>query len=308
MRDEQQTWASKSSALTLPSRPPAADTAKTLSRIRRSPRWGEYVSWIGVILFLVWTLFPLYWLLITSLKSNDEILRSPPTLFPLHISGAGYVSFGETFGQFLFNSGVVTIGSTIVAMIIGTMAAYSLTRFRFPLLVSGLLWFLVLTVRMTIPVAFIIPLYQILAQLGLYNTLIGLMLAYTLTGLPFVIWLMVSFFSEVPPSLDEAVLVDGGSRLTVFFRIVLPLAAPGLAACAIMAMLFTWNDLLFGLFLTSNADAMTLPVSIVGFITQYATLWSQLASGGVIAIIPMIILVMLIQKQLVRGLTAGAVK
>ncbi len=196
MRDEQQTWASKSSALTLPSRPPAADTAKTLPRIRRSPRWGEYVSWIGVILFLVWTLFPLYWLLITSLKSNDEILRSPPTLFPLHISGAGYVSFGETFGQFLFNSGVVTIGSTIVAMIIGTMAAYSLTRFRFPLLVSGLLWFLVLTVRMTIPVAFIIPLYQILAQLGLYNTLIGLMLAYTLTGLPFVIGLTLCHLAD----------------------------------------------------------------------------------------------------------------
>jgi len=261
-----------------------------------------------VILFLVWTLFPIYWLMITSLKTNDEILRSPPSLFPLHFSGAGYVSFSETFGQFLFNSVVVTIGATIVSMIVGTLAAYSLTRFKFPLVVSGLLWFLVLTVRMTIPVAFIIPLYQILSGLGLYNTLLGLILAYTLTGLPFVIWLMVSFFSEVPPQLDEAVLVDGGTRLTVFLRIVLPLAAPGLAACAIMAMLFTWNDLLFGLFLTANANAMTLPVSIVGFITQYATLWSQLASGGVIAIIPMIILVMLIQKQLVRGLTAGAVK
>ncbi len=305
---DEQTLASSSKAPALPARPAAADTARTLPRAKQGPRWGEYASWIGVILFLVWTLFPIYWLMITSLKTNDEILRSPPSLFPLHFSGAGYVSFSETFGQFLFNSVVVTIGATIVSMIVGTLAAYSLTRFKFPLVVSGLLWFLVLTVRMTIPVAFIIPLYQILSGLGLYNTLLGLILAYTLTGLPFVIWLMVSFFSEVPPQLDEAVLVDGGTRLTVFLRIVLPLAAPGLAACAIMAMLFTWNDLLFGLFLTANANAMTLPVSIVGFITQYATLWSQLASGGIIAIIPMIILVLLIQKQLVRGLTAGAVK
>jgi multiple sugar transport system permease protein len=307
MRDEK-ALASGPTAPALPVRPEAAVTAKALPVARRGPRWREYVSWIGVILFLLWTLFPIYWLLITSLKTNNEILRPPPTLVPVHFSVAGYISFGETFGAFLFNSIVVTIGSTIVAMLIGTFASYSLTRFKFPIFVSGLLWFLVLTVRMTIPVAFIIPLYQILSALGLYNTLVGLILAYTLTSLPFVIWLMVSFFSEVPASLDEAVLVDGGSRLTVFFRVVLPLAAPGLAACAIMAMLFTWNDLLFGLFLTANANAMTLPVSIVGFITQYATLWSQLASGGVIAIIPMIILVMLIQKQLVRGLTAGAVK
>lgn len=303
---DKKAFASVPSTPALPVR--SATTAKAASIARHRPQWGEYASWIGVILFLLWTLFPIYWLLVTSLKTNDEVLRSPPTLLPFHLSVAGYVSFSDTFGQFLFNSVVVTIGATIVSLIVGTLAAYSLTRFKFPILVSGLLWFLVLTVRMTIPVAFIIPLYQILTGLGLYNTLIGLILAFTLTGLPFVVWLMVSFFSEVPPSLDEAVLVDGGSRLTVFFRVVLPLAAPGLAACAIMAMLFTWNDLLFGLFLTANADAMTLPVSIVGFITQYATLWSQLASGGVIAIIPMIILVMLIQKQLVRGLTAGAVK
>src|SRR6266516_1492354 len=111
---DEQTLASSSKAPALPARPAAADTARTLPRAKQGPRWGEYASWIGVILFLVWTLFPIYWLLITSLKTNDEILRSPPSLFPLHFSGAGYVYLIETFGPFLFNKVVITIGTTIL--------------------------------------------------------------------------------------------------------------------------------------------------------------------------------------------------
>ncbi|WP_165423851.1 carbohydrate ABC transporter permease [Ktedonosporobacter rubrisoli] len=267
-----------------------------------------YAQWLALLVFLLWTLFPLYWLISTSLKENNEILTSPPSLFPRHLSLAGYQYFFANFTAFLFNSVVVTLGSTLIALVVGTLAAYSLSRFRFPKFIFGLVWILILIIRMTIPVAFIIPLYQILKGLGLYNTLLGLIIAYTLTSLPFVIWLMVSFFSEVPQEIDEMGLVDGGSYLKVFSRIVLPLVAPGLAASAIMAMLFTWNDLLFGLFLTANEQAMTLPVSIVSFITQYATLWSQLASGGVVAIVPMVILIMFIQRYLVHGLTAGAIK
>lgn len=270
----------------------------------RGVRWRILV----LILSLIWTLIPIYWLVVTALKPDSQVLSFPPTLWPKQLTFASFSYVIHNFGQYFANSVIVAVGSTVVSLVIGVLASYAVTRFHFHRIFVAGFWFIVLAIRMMIPIVFIIPLYQIFQSMGLYNTKLGLIIAYTLVNLPFVIWMMSSFFIEVPKELDEAGMVDGASRWKIFIQITLPLAIPGLASVSILTMVMTWNDLVFGLFLTSNSQAMTLPVQIVGFITQYKTLWSEMAAAGTLAIVPVVVFVIFIQKYIVRGLTAGAVK
>lgn len=271
---------------------------------KRGILWRKFV----LVIMIIWTLIPIYWLVITALKNNSEVLNFPPSLWPKHLTFSSFYYVITHFGQYFVNSTIVTIGSTLFSLVIGVFASYSMARFKFNKVFSSSFWFIVIAIRMILPIVFIIPLYQIFQQLGLYNTKLGLIIAYTLVNLPFVIWMMSSFFLEVPKELDEAAMVDGASKWRIFFQITLPLSLPGIASVSILAMVMTWNDLVFGLFLSSNSQAMTFPVQIVGFITQYKTLWSQMAAAGTLAIIPVVIFVLFIQKYIVRGLTAGAVK
>ncbi|MDI9261212.1 carbohydrate ABC transporter permease [Alicyclobacillus sendaiensis] len=266
------------------------------------------IKWAIISLFTAWTLFPLYWLVITSLKTNPEVLTDPPTFVPLHPTFSSYRYVIANFGVYFLNSTIVSVGSTILSLLIGVPAAYSLARFRFTKRFRTAVSFTVLSIRMMLPIVFIVPMFQIYQNVGLYNTKIGLVLAYSLVDMPFVVWMMRSYLAEIPESLDEAAMVDGCGRVRTMLRVVLPLAAPGLATTAVMTMIFTWNDLVFGLFLTANSSAETLPVSIIGFLSQYQTYWSQMAASGVLAIMPMIIFLLFVQRYLVRGLTAGAVK
>lgn len=261
-----------------------------------------------ITIFSLWTLFPLYWLLNTSFKTNREVLQSPPSFIPSHFVFSSYIYVFSNFGTYFLNSIITAIGSTILSMAIGVLASYSLSRFQFPKGFSNTISFIILAVRMMLPIVFIIPMFQIYQRFDLYNTHIGLILAYTLVNMPFVVWMMTSYFSEIPMSLDEAAMIDGCSRLRSLWSVVIPLASPGIATTAVMTMIFTWNDLIFGLYLTSNSQAMTLPVSIIGFLSQYQTYWSQMAAAGVLAIVPMIIFLLFVQRYLVRGLTAGGVK
>ncbi|MBF8377141.1 carbohydrate ABC transporter permease [Alicyclobacillus mali] len=268
----------------------------------------KYLKWAIIILFSAWTLFPLYWLVITSLKTNTEVLTDPPTFVPVHPTFASYYYVIGNFGVYFINSAIVSVGSTLLSLLIGVPAAYSLARFRFPSGFRTAVSFIVLSIRMMLPIVFIVPLFQIYQNTGLYNTKLGLIFAYSLVDMPFVVWMMRSYLMEIPESLDEAAMVDGCGRIRTMLRVVLPLAAPGLATTAVMTMIFTWNDLVFGLFLTANSSAETLPVSIIGFLSQYQTYWSQMAAAGVLAILPMVMFLLFVQKYLVRGLTAGAVK
>jgi len=267
-------------------------------------------KWHGFVLALVlmWTFVPIYWLITTALKPNTEILSFPPTLWPKEWTFASFAFVMHHYAGYFANSVTVAFGSTLLSLIVGVMAAYGLSRFRFPRGLFTMIWLTVLSIRMMMPIVFIIPLYQIFQSIGLYNTRTGLILVYTLVNLPFVIWMMTSFFREIPKALDEAAMVDGASRWRVFFSVALPLAAPGIASVAILAMVMTWNDLVFGLFLSSDMQAMTLPVGIVGFITQYQTMWSEMAAAGSLAIVPVLAFTLFIQKYIVRGMTAGAVK
>jgi multiple sugar transport system permease protein len=265
----------------------------------------------GVLFFALGIVaFPLYWLVITSFKFNKEILSTAPTLFPAQPTLANYTNlFAErSVGQFLINSTVVVTFSVGLGLVIGSLAAYSLARFRLGFGMEHRLAFFILSTRMIPAIVIVVPIYLMIQEIGLVNTYWGLGLVYMSFNLPWVIWMMRSFFAEIPVDLEEAAMVDGDSRLTAFIRVVLPLAAPGLAATAIFAVITTWNEFLFALILTSTSTSMTVPVGASTLSNKNTLEVGQMAAIATIAVIPVLIFALLVQRHLVRGLTMGAVK
>ncbi|HEX9373511.1 MAG TPA: carbohydrate ABC transporter permease [Roseiflexaceae bacterium] len=260
-------------------------------------------------LALLIALLPIYWMVITSLKQQIEVFAVPPTLLPQQPTLANYVSLfvNRDMGAYLLNSVVVVGVSVLLALVIGSLAAYALARFRMGRL-NDRISFWVLAPRMIPPIAIVVPIFLILQQLGLLNNRLGLILVYTAFDLPFVVWMMRSFFQEIPVDLEEAALVDGASRLRAFWHVVLPLAAPGLVATAIFSIIVTYNEFFFALTLTSTPAAATLPVGTAALIGKTQTLFGEMAAAGVVATVPILIFALLVQRHLVRGLTMGAVK
>jgi len=199
----------------------------------------------------------------------------------------------------------VVAGSTIIAVSLGSLAAYSFSRFK--MWADKHILFDILTFRMAPLIVFIIPFYMIWTNLGMYDTHIGLIRAHAAFNMPLVVWLMLSFFDGLPRDLEEAAMVDGCSRLATLFRIVLPLVAPGLAASAVICIIFSWNEFFFAMVLTS-VYAKTLPAAITGFVTTRGTLWGEMAAVATVIILPVLAFAIIVQKYLVRGLTFGAIK
>jgi multiple sugar transport system permease protein len=255
------------------------------------------------------TLVPVYWMINTSLKTQVEVFASPPTLYPQKPVLENYVSLftRRNLGAYLVNSVIIVTGSVSLAMAIGSLAAYALVRFHLGHL-QDRISFWVLASRMIPPVAIVVPIFLMLQHLGLINRYPGLILIYTAMNLPFVVWMMRSFFQEIPVDLEEAAMVDGATRLHAFWDIVLPLAAPGLAATAIFSVIATYNEFFFALILTSTPAAATLPVGTAALIGKTQTLFGEMAAAGVVATIPLIAFALMVQRHLVRGLTMGAVK
>ncbi|MFL5803726.1 MAG: carbohydrate ABC transporter permease [Roseiflexaceae bacterium] len=260
-------------------------------------------------LALAITLLPIYWMAITSLKTQLEVFASPPTFVPQRPTSENYVSLfaNRNMGAYLLNSLIVVGASVLLALAIGSLAAYALARFRMGRL-NDRLSFWVLAPRMIPPIAIVVPIFLILQQLGLLNKHLGLILVYTAFNLPFVVWMMRSFFQEIPIDLEEAAMVDGASRLSAFWHVMLPLAAPGLVATAIFAIIVTYNEFFFALTLTSTPAAATLPVGTAALIGKTQTLFGEMAAAGVVATVPIALFALLVQRHLVRGLTMGAVK
>jgi multiple sugar transport system permease protein len=262
-----------------------------------------------LILALLLTLLPVYWMINTSLKTPVEIFATPPTLYPEKPMLENYVSLfaRRNLGAYLFNSVVIVSSSVLLALAIGSLAAYALARFPRGRLQERIsFWMLV--PRMVPPIAIVVPVFLMFQHLGLINKYPSLILVYTAINLPFVIWMMRSFFEEIPLDLEEAAMVDGASRLRSFWDIVLPLSAPGLAATAIFSVIVTYNEFIFALILTSTPAAATLPVGTAALIGKTQTLFGEMAAAGVVATIPLIVFALLVQRHLVRGLTMGAVK
>ena len=254
-------------------------------------------------------LLPMLWMLSTSVKTNREITQDG-TLLPHSFTFANYASLfnGRAFGSYLTNSVVITTASVGIALALGTMAAYSLARFRLWGGLERYLGFALLVTRVIPPIVIIIPVFLVFQRLDLLNSRLGLIVVYSAFNVSVVVWMMESFFREIPVDLEEAAMVDGDTRFTAFRRIVLPLAAPGLVATAIFAIILTYNEFLFALVLTSTPAAQTMPVGASTLIGRINVDWGAMSAAGVIGALPIVLFAILVQKHLVRGLTVGAVK
>lgn len=262
---------------------------------------------LGLVSLLA--LFPFWWLLVTSFKLPVDIFAGV-ALWPQRPTSENYdVLFSQHhFGSYLTNSIVIVASAVIVSMVLGTLAAYSLARFRMVAALNRRALVFALMVRMLPGILLVIPAYIILSNLGLLNTRLGLILIYSCLNTSFVIWMMQSFLEEIPRDIEEAALVDGDSRLTALRRVVLPLAAPGLAATAIFSVITTYNDFLLALTLTSTPDAGTVPAGAATLIGKIQIEWGPMAAAGVIGAAPIIVFALVVQRHFVRGLTLGAVK
>ena len=244
----------------------------------------------------------------TSLKTGADL--SSAKLFPPHPTLANYKSvlkFGD-FQKTLKNSAIVALSTTVLALLVGSFAAYALARLRFKF--KFLLLAMILSITTFPPIAIAAPLFKLWTDIGVFNTLPGLIIPYLTFTLPLSIYILVSFFREIPKDLEEAALVDGATRFQAFRKVVVPLAAPGLATAGILVFIFAWNEFLLAITLTSSPVARTVPAEIAFFTgsTQYEQPLGTISAASVIISIPLILLVLLFQKRIVAGLTAGAVK
>jgi multiple sugar transport system permease protein len=272
---------------------------------------GSVFVYGGLAAFLVWTLFPVYWLVSASLKTRDELLGFPPQWVPwgFHVSNFPQLFASRPeFTQFFVNSITVTVVTTVIATSVGAMAAYGFVTFDFPYDLDFHLPFYILSTRFMPPIATIIPLFVIFRDFGLVNTLRGLILVYTMFNIPFAVWMMKGFFEEVPNSIVESAMIDGLSHSEAFVKIVLPLVKPGLIASAIFTVIITWNELLFAIILAQNASATTVPVGLASFVTKYSVQWVNLSVAATLALVPVLVFAFVAREQLVQGFSMGAIE
>jgi multiple sugar transport system permease protein len=271
---------------------------------------------LGASLLLAWTVFPFAWILLTSLKNPGDIISVPlKFVFAPTFDNYAALVMGEQRGQysstrpdfplFFLNSLIISLGSVALSVVAGIPAAYALARFKFPM--KDGLSFVLMSFRFVPFIAFVIPLYLLYQKLGLYNTHPGLIFAYQLITLPFTIWMLRSFFQEIPLEIQEAAKIDGCSWLGVLTRVILPLSMPGLAVTVILGFMFCWNAFNYPLML---AGRQTFPVTVgaIQFISYEQVLWGQMAAATIVAAVPQLVLSLMVQKYIVRGLTMGAVK
>jgi multiple sugar transport system permease protein len=272
------------------------------------PRGARILLWIGVVLIMVFCLFPFYWLINTSLKTGGDLSKA--SLFPPSPSLQNYTSIFENaaFTDALRNSAIVAGLSTIIALTIGSFAAYALARLRFPR--KFLLLAVILSISTFPPIAIAAPVFKLWTDLGIYNTYVGLILPFLTFMLPLTIYILTSFFRDIPKDLEEAALVDGATHFQAFRKVVLPLAAPGLVTAGLLAFIFAWNEFLLSITLTSTPERRPVSAAIAFFTgsEQFEVPIGTISAATVVITVPLIILCVIFQKRIVAGLTAGAVK
>jgi multiple sugar transport system permease protein len=258
---------------------------------------------------LLFVFFPIYWMLVTSLKSESQlrdVRQSPFWPTPFVFDSYHVLLAEQPFGQWFWNSLVVSVVSTVLAILIGTLGAYALARMRFR--GRALLASTILITYLVPPTILFIPLFQVMRGLGLSNTLTSLALSYPTFTVPFVTWSLIGFFESIPLDLEEAAMTDGATRMQALVQVILPLAAPGLVAAALFAFTLAWNEFLYALTFISTPERQTLQVGITGLITSDVFLWGQLMAAATMTTLPVILVYMYLQTHMVAGLTAGGVK
>ena len=257
---------------------------------------------------VIFSVFPLIWTLLTSLKLEEDIVTRTLQYIPRRITFQNYVTLWKQSGfpVLVANSVVVTSITGLICLSIGTLAAYSFSRYRFQGRSQLLIFYLV--IRMFPVVLMIIPLFVMMRNLGLLDSRFGLALAYTTFLLPLCIWMLKGFFDAIPVELEDAARIDGCTRLGALFRVVLPLARSGLVTTAVFIAIAAWNEFLFAMMMTTSQGSRTWPVGLQLMVGEFQLPWGPLSAGGIISIVPIILFFTIVQQSLIRGLTAGAVK
>jgi multiple sugar transport system permease protein len=286
----------------------AARPSARTARARRPRSSTSWLLWIAVVLIMIFCLFPFYWLINTSLKTGADL--STGKIYPPHPNLDNYSSIlrNSDFTDALRNSAIISFTTTAIALGIGSFAAYALARLRFPM--KFLLLGVILSISTFPPIAIAAPVFKLWTDLGLYNTYLGLILPDLTFTLPLTIYILTSFFRDIPRELEEAALVDGATYFQSFSKVVLPLAAPGLVTAGLLAFIFVWNEFLFAITLTSSASVRPVPAAIAFFTgsSQFEIPLGTISAASVVVTVPLIMLVLIFQKRIVAGLTAGAVK
>lgn len=262
------------------------------------------------LVILAVLLFPLYWAIITSLKTEQEIFRNPPTFFPEVFNFKSYAAQVETGDFNMFksfgNSLIISLGAMLIAVILAVPASYGIAKYRFRGRKVMLLSFLV---TQMLPVSVLLtPMFIMFKNMHVYNTWASAMLADATIGIPFSILILKNYFAAIPKDMEEAAYIDGCNRFTAFVRILLPIAKPGVIVCAVFSFLYAWGDLAYGMTFIIDQQSRPITAGIFNFMGQYGTKWSYLTAFAVVTIIPVALIFIFMQKYIVGGMTSGAVK
>lgn len=267
------------------------------------------LSVVSVVILCI-LLFPLYWALITSLKTEQEIFQNPPTFYPHVLNSKSYAAQVETgdFNMFrsFANSFLISVGATVIAVLLAVPASYGIAKYHFKGRKIMLLSFLV---TQMLPVSVLLtPMFIMFKNMHVYNTWIAAVLADATIGIPFSVLILKNYFSSIPKDLEEAAYLDGCNKFTAFIRILIPIAKPGVMVCAIFSFLYAWGDLAYGMTFILDQEKRPITAGIFNFMGQYGTKWSYLTAFSVVTIIPVALIFIFMQKYIVSGMTSGAVK
>jgi multiple sugar transport system permease protein len=277
-----------------------------MNRLHLIKRLSKMLVYALVILVILLSIAPIVYLALTSFKEPELTFAIPPVWnFTPTLQNYEEVLSSTNFNKYFMNSVITALSTTGIALFLGTLAAYGFSRFRF----RGHFWLRMssLIPQMLPPIAIVVPLYVLFSRLDWIDTRQSLIISYLTFTIPLSTWMMVGFFDDVPLELEEAAMIDGCSRFGALMRVSLPLVLPGMAATAILAFLYCWNEFLYAVILTGR-NARTLPVIITSFMTNKSVLWGRIAASGTLVLIPVLIFALLAQRYLVRGLARGAVK
>lgn len=290
------------------------DTAQLTRPVYKKPTdWWRWAGRLTLFLMFLFTVLPMAWMFLTSIKTQFAALQYPPQWWPSEPTFQNYWrlinpndSIGHEFLKYFWNSLYVSTATTILGVVVAVPAAYAFSRFRFP--GRSFLFFTVLVRNMFPAVVFLMPLFLLMRWMGLVNTHGSLILTYLTFGLPLSIWLLKGFFDNIPIQLEQAARIDGATRFQAFLLIVMPLSTPGIIATSIFSFIGAWNEYVYAYTFLSKQDSMTLPVGIQRFFTEFATDWPGLMAATFLMSVPVVVLFLVLQKYFVRALTEGAVK
>lgn len=264
---------------------------------------------ISVVILCV-LLFPLFWILVTSLKTEQEIFQIPPTFYPHELNLKSYAAQVETGDFNMFrafgNSFIISIGAMLIAVVLAVPASYAIARYRFVGRKAMLLGFLV---TQMLPVSVLLtPMFIMFKGMNVYNTWISAILADATLGIPFSVLILKNYFASIPKELEEAAYIDGCGRMKAFMKVLVPVAKPGVIVCAIFSFLYSWGDLAYGMTFILDQQKRPITAGIFNFMGQYGTTWSYLTAFAIVTIIPVALIFIFMQKYIIAGMTSGAVK